>query len=145
MNKKAYYIMLVALSLLIVTSVVYIGCHFIVNDITTRRLNNHEYQWNRVQGSGCSVVIEENMSKLNLFNTSIIVEVYLDIDEKNSELLAKFDTTINTPREKFSEKNYQVESNDEYITLELYDKNENLEQKHRFYYEDLVEDKGRTE
>ena len=67
------------------------------------------------------------------------------MEENNSEWLAKYYTTIDIPRKKFSEQNYKVKNEDEYIILELFDKNGKLEQKYRFYCEDLVEDKGRAE
>ncbi len=145
MNKKAYYTMLFTLSFLIVSCVVYIGFHFILSDIETQRINNNEYERFKVNGSGYSIVIEEDVSKLNLLKTSIGVDVYLEVEENNSEWLAKYYTTIDMPRKTFSEQNYKVKNEDEYIILELFDKNGNLEQKYRFYYEDIVEDKGRMQ
>lgn len=145
MNKKTFLIVVGTLLLLIVSSVCYIGLQFVQSNIENTRLNDNQIKNLVVKNDSYGVSLKENTEKMNLFNTSIVVSVYKHSDGRLDNYLAKFATTINTPREEFTEDNFYVEFNDEYIVLELYDKNGNLEQKHMFYYEDLVEDKGRMQ
>ena len=142
MNKKTFSNVVGTLLLLIVSSVCYIGLQCVQSNIENTRLNDNQIKNLVVKNDSYGVSLKENTEKMNLVNTSIVVSVYKYSDGRLDNYLAKFATTINTPREEFTEDNFYVEFNDEYIVLELYDKDGKLEEKHRFNYDDLVEDKG---
>lgn len=145
MNKKTFSIVVGTLLLLIVISLCYIGLQFVQSNIENTRINNNQLKHLVVKNDFYGVSLKENTEKMNLVNTSVLVSVYKYSDGRLENYLAKFATTINTPREEFTDDNFYVEFNNECIVLELYDKEGNLEDKYRFYYDDLVEDKGRTE
>lgn len=142
MNKKTFSNVVGILLLLIVSSVCYIGLQCVQSNIENTRLNDNQIKNLVVKNDSYGVSLKENTEKMNLVNTSIVVSVYKHSDGRLDNYLAKFATTINTPREEFTEDNFYVEFNDEYIVLELYDKDGKLEEKHRFNYDDLVEDNG---
>lgn len=144
MNKRIYSITIGILLFLMLAGVCYIGFHFIQMGIVDARQDDNIESYvvkNEIYG----VALKEEIEEINPFNTTVNVSVYRHKDGLLETYFAEFDTTINTSGKELSEDNFRVTYNDEYVMVELYDKNGNLEQKHRFYYEDLVEDKGRMQ